>query len=70
MKTYQCARASTEMGRDQLKATMHPYDFSVRPQVVERDWMRGIPEYQLQPAWLSDREGRGIGPVDDEEIRS
>jgi carbamoyltransferase len=29
---------STEMGREELKAAMHPYDFSIRPQIVEKDW--------------------------------
>lgn len=32
---------STEMGREELKAAMHPYDFSIRPQVVEKDWNPG-----------------------------
>ena len=33
---------SSEQGREELKAAMHPYDFSIRPQVVEKEWN---PEY-------------------------
>lgn len=29
---------STEAGRKELAAAMHPYDFTLRPQIVERDW--------------------------------
>ena len=29
---------STEEGRKELAAAMHPYDFTLRPQIVERDW--------------------------------
>lgn len=29
---------STPLARKELKAAMHPYDFTVRPQIVEKDW--------------------------------
>ena len=29
---------STNLAKKELKATMHPYDFTVRPQLVEKDW--------------------------------
>lgn len=32
---------SREQGRDELKAAMHPYDFTIRPQVVEKEWNPG-----------------------------
>lgn len=31
---------STELARKHLKAAMHPYDFTLRPQVVEQSWNR------------------------------
>lgn len=32
---------SREQGREELKAAMHPYDFTIRPQVVEKEWNTG-----------------------------
>jgi carbamoyltransferase len=32
---------STEYGRKNLKAAMHQYDFTIRPQVVDKDWNPG-----------------------------
>lgn len=29
---------SKKLGREQLKAAMHPYDFTLRPQIVAKDW--------------------------------
>jgi len=40
---------STDEGREELKAAMHPYDFSIRPQVVEKEWNPGY--WEILDEW-------------------
>jgi len=32
---------STELAKKELKAAMHPYDSTIRPQIVEKEWNQG-----------------------------
>jgi carbamoyltransferase len=32
---------STPLGREKFKAAMHQYDFTLRPQIVDKDWNPG-----------------------------
>ncbi len=40
---------SSEAGREELKAAMHPYDFTIRPQVVEKEWNPGY--WEILDEW-------------------